>query len=377
MKPATRCSRSRGHLTLQAILRDRLTRLRTPLRRLGLRAMLITDPVDVSYLSGFMGEDSWLLVTDRDATLLTDGRFTEQAARECPSIRRLVRKGAMTEALAGLVERKRVRKLGFDPATVTVAGRSGLARAMKKVRLVEVGGVVSTLRICKDPMELRAIARAVRVAETAWAAFRRHVRLGMTERRLAAELDHQMRLAGADGPAFDTICAIDASGAMPHARPGNRRLRQGSVVVVDFGARVDGYVSDLTRVLFAGKIAPRAREVYTTVLEAQRAGIAAVRPGALLKDVDAAVRRVIVAAGLGKHFTHGTGHGIGRRVHEAPALAPTISKGCLEEGMVVTVEPGVYLEGRFGVRIEDDVLVTRGGRRVLSHVEKDLEAMVL
>lgn len=362
---------------MKAVVRDRLKRLRVELRRRGLAAMLVTSPVDVGYLSGFTGEDSWLIVTGGGATLVTDSRFTEQAEVDCAGISIVVRKRAMIEAVGGLLRRKHIRKVGFDPGNVTVAVRSKLARAAKKVRLTEVPEVVASLRARKDESELRAIRRAVEVAEEAWASLRRAVRPGMSERRLAAELDHQMRLAGAEGPAFGTICGIDASGAMPHARPGDRRLRRGSVVVVDFGARVGGYVCDLTRVLFAGRIPPLARKVYETVLEAQLAGIAAMRPGALLKDVDAAVRGVIDAAGWGKHFQHGTGHGIGREVHERPGLSPLAGEGRLEQGMVVTVEPGVYLRGRFGIRIEDDVLVTRSGHRVLTSVEKDLEAMVL
>jgi Xaa-Pro aminopeptidase len=199
----------------------------------------------------------------------------------------------------------------------------------------------------------------------------------MTERRLAAELDHQMRLAGSDGLAFPIICAVDASAAMPHAVPGNRRLRRGSVLLMDFGARVDGYVCDLTRMLFAGRIAPRARRMYEAVRAAQGAAIARVRPGAAFTEVDAAARAVLSEAGLASAFSHGTGHGIGREVHEPPFFGPRAGKGTLEPGMVVTIEPGVYFRGAFGIRLEDDCLVTKTGRRVLTRVEKDLEAMVL
>ncbi|HUX17277.1 MAG TPA: M24 family metallopeptidase, partial [Phycisphaerae bacterium] len=184
-------------------------------------------------------------------------------------------------------------------------------------------------------------------------------------------------LAGSDGPAFPTICAVDASAAMPHAVPGNRRLRRGSVLLVDFGARVGGYVCDLTRMLFAGRIAPRVRRAYEAVRAAQVAAIARVRPGASFTEVDAAARAVLSEAGLGKAFSHGTGHGIGREVHEPPGLGPRAGKGTLEPGMVVTVEPGVYFRGAFGIRLEDDCLVTKTGRRVLTRVEKDLEAMIL
>ncbi|MBM4018431.1 MAG: M24 family metallopeptidase, partial [Planctomycetes bacterium] len=213
-------------------------------------------------------------------------------------------------------------------------------------------------------------------AEAAFNEFRRYVKLGMTEKALAADLDHRMRLAGADAPAFPTIVAADATAAMPHARPGGRRLKRGSVLLVDFGAQVGGYLCDLTRVLFAGRIRPDVRRVCGLVLGAQAAATEAARPGAALADVDAAARRVIHEAGFGRRFQHGTGHGFGRQVHEPPALARG-SKGRLEPGMVVTIEPGIYLRGRFGIRIEDDVLIRPNGPEILTHLEKDPEAMVL
>ncbi|MCX5685757.1 MAG: M24 family metallopeptidase, partial [Planctomycetota bacterium] len=194
--------------------------------------------------------------------------------------------------------------------------------------------------------------------------------------RIAAELEHLMRLEGAEAAAFPTICAINAAAAMPHARPSGTRLKSGSVLLIDFGARVGGYVSDLTRVLFVGRIRPQVRSVYAVVHEAQAAAIAAARPSAPLREVHAAARGPIDDAGFGDNFQHGTGHGIGREVHEAPNFAQQ-SKGRLGVGMVVTVEPGIYLRGQFGIRIEDDVLITPDGPVVLSQLEKDPEAMVL
>ena len=356
----------------------RIARLRHRLRPAGVRRLLVTDPVDVGYLTDFTGDDSWLVAGEGRSWLLTDFRYAEQAERECPGIGLVVRHGTMVKALADLVRRKRIARLGYDPETVTVAQRSRLRRALgDKVRLAPVEGVPAALRVHKDSGEVRAIAAAILVAEAAWREFRRRVRLGMTERELATELDHRMRLAGADVPAFPTICAVGASSSMPHARPGDRRLRRGSVLLVDFGARVAGYVCDLTRVLFAVRIAPRAASIYSIVREAQAAAIARVGPGVPLTEVDAASRRVIEAAGFTGAFQHGTGHGLGRQVHEAPNLSPLAARGRLEPGMIVTIEPGIYLKGRFGIRLEDDVLVTETGRRVLTHLEKDLEAMVL
>ncbi|MBE3069481.1 MAG: aminopeptidase P family protein, partial [Planctomycetes bacterium] len=294
---------------MRAAVRRRAARLRPALKRLGADALLATDAVAVGYLSGFTGEDSWLLVGKGKGCLLTDSRFTEQARADCPSLTVTVRKGPLIEALARVVRGKRVRRLGFDPEAVSVALLGRLRKGLKGVRLVPAPKVVADLRLRKDETEIAAIRRAVAVAEEAWAGFRKAIRLGMTEQRLAAELDHRMRLAGADGPSFPTIMAVDASAARPHAIPGRRRLRRGSVLLVDFGARVGGYVCDLTRVVFAGRIAPFVRKVYGIVHAAQAAGIAAVRPGVALTAVDAAVRGVIADAGFGHLFGHGTGHG--------------------------------------------------------------------
>lgn len=358
------------------IIADRVTRLRRVLRKHRIDRLLLTDPIDVGYMSGFTGDDSWLLTGKGKGWLVTDSRYDEQAEAECPALRILVRRGSMIDALKTVVEQQRLTAIGFDPETVTVSLLGNLRRALRGVRLVPAPGLVKRLRVIKDESEVRAIRAAVRVAEHAFGEFRKKIRPGMTEMALVAELEHQLRLAGSDGPAFPTIIAVDASASMPHARPGGRRLKRGSILLVDFGAKVGGYVSDLTRVLLPGRIPPRIREAYELVRAAQAAGIARVGPGVAFTDADAAVRGTIAAAGFGKAFQHGTGHGIGRQVHEAPSLGPRAPKGCLEPGMVVTVEPGVYFRGHFGIRIEDDVLVTPTGRDVLSHLEKDLEAVV-
>jgi Xaa-Pro aminopeptidase len=356
---------------------DRTLRLRRELRRRKVQAVIVTEPVDVGYLSGFTGEDSWLLVGAGKGHLLTDFRYAEQAEAECPDFALVIRRAGMAEALARLVRRKHLARVGFDPDVVSVGLLRRLRKVLKGVRMVPVPRLVSGLRRLKDPSEQKAIRRAVAVAEQAWNEFRKRIFLGQTEERLAAELEYQMRLAGAEGTAFPTIVGIDATAARPHARPGAKRLRRGSVLLVDFGARAGGYVCDLTRVLFAGRIRPRAREVYGLVYEAQAAAIACVKPGAPCSEVDAAARGIIDDAGYAEQFQHGSGHGLGRQVHEAPGLGPRETKTRLEAGMVVTVEPGVYLRGQFGIRIEDDVLVTDTGHEVLTHVEKDLDRMVL
>jgi Xaa-Pro aminopeptidase len=356
---------------------DRCKRLRARLGDRPADAMLVTRAVDVRYLSGFTGEDSWLLVGKGKGWVLTDSRFAEEVERECPDFAHTVRRGSLVDALGKAVRRKRVSRLAYDPNHVSVALLSRLRRELKGVRLLRLAGAVSDLRLRKDPLEVRAVRRAVRTAEAAWRAFREGIRLGMTEQALAGELEYHMRRAGAEGVAFPTIVAVNAHAARPHAKPGRRQLKRGAVLLTDFGARVDGYVSDLTRVLFAHRIPPRAREVYEVVRAAQSAAIAAIAPGARLRDVDAAARTVIEEAGYGKRFRHGLGHGIGLEVHEQPRLAPRGVKGDLKPGMIVTVEPGIYLRGRFGIRLEDDVLVTETGRSVLSRLPSDPDEVVL
>ncbi len=362
---------------LRRAVGQRCKRLRARLREREADAMLVTSPEDVRYLSGFTGEDSWLVVGKGKGWVITDGRFAEEVDRECPDFASTIRRASLVEALGKVVRRKHVGRLAYDPAHVSVALLSRLRRGLEGVSLARLAGAVADLRLRKDRQEVRAIRRAVRTAEEAWWAFRKAIRLGMTEQALAGELEHQMRRAGAEGPAFPTIVAKGAHAARPHAKPGRRRLTRGSLLLVDFGARVDGYVSDLTRVLFAGRIAARALAVYEVVREAQAAAIAAIEPGAALTDVDAAARSVIQEAGYGDQFRHGLGHGIGLEVHEGPRLGPTGVTGRLEPGMVVTVEPGIYLRGRFGVRLEDDVLVTSTGRRVLSTLPTAPDEVVL
>ena len=343
-------------------------------------ALLISRPQDVTYLSGFTGEDSTLLMGRTWARLITDGRFDEQAAGECPDVDFHVRDGAMFDAVAEQVKGCKVRRLGIQADHLTVRGLELLRRKLGQRRTTHgVSGVVPALRAAKSREEVRAIRKAIRVAEQAFEqllAGGAKAFVGRSERTLAAELDYRMRLAGAREPAFETIVAAGAHGSLPHYRPGPTVIRRGQAVLIDWGARVDGYCSDLTRVVFIGRIPPEIAEVYEVVLSAERAGIAAIRPGVACKTVDAEARKVIESAGYDDRFLHGLGHGIGLEIHEAPTLGRT-STVRLRSGMIVTVEPGIYLPGVGGVRIEDDVLVTPRGRRKLSSLPRDAAAMIV
>ncbi len=342
-------------------------------------AMLLTEPHNVRYCSGFTGEDSFLLLGKRWTRLLTDGRFTEQARIDCPHIKTVVRKGKMTDAIAEVLAGQKVRRLGIEGNSVTVSFKARLEPALKRVRIKVFGDEIDTLRQIKDDVELAAIRKAVRVAEKAFltlTAGGAKKFIGQSERRIAAELEYLMRQGGASGASFETIVAAGANSALPHYRPGSRIIRRGDAVLIDWGAVVDGYCSDLTRVVFVGKIPPRIEKIYKIVLRGQLAGIKAIRPGVKCASVDSAARDVIAASGYGDAFSHGLGHGVGLAVHELPHLGRKVRK-TLQAGMVVTVEPGIYLPGIGGVRIEDDVTVVPGGAKRISRLSRRLEEMVL
>lgn len=363
---------------MPAHLARRQRELRRRLVRLHVSALLVTNPRDIHYLSGFRGEDSWLLVPSRRPRifLLTDFRFQEEIQAHYPYLPARIRHGPIEQALAQLVRRLRLRRLGLQRNHLTLAQHQRLAKALSRRRLQPIDDGLLEQRSVKDALELKAIRRAIAIQEEAFRQLLKHIRPGVREYELAAHLEYILRQLGADGPGFPTIIAADANAAFCHAVPGPRKLRPGSLLLIDWGARFDGYCSDMTRVLFLGKVAPRLRDIYRIVLEAQAAGIAAIRPGANVQDVDKAVRSVIKKAGYGQYFGHGTGHGIGLDIHELPALSSKAT-GQLKPGQIVTVEPGIYLPGLGGVRIEDDVLVTPTGARLLTHLPKDLDSAII
>ena len=367
---------NRPKLSVHASRRRALWRI---VRRDRAAAMLISKPQDVRYLSGFTGEDSFLLLAGGSASLLTDGRYQEQAARDCPDLEVHVRTGAVCPLLAGLLKKLKARSLAVQAEHMTVAFQSQLAKAVAPRRVRPLTDPVARLRATKDPGEVRQIRRAIRVAETAFKSLlaggaKRLI--GRSEREIAAELDYRMRLAGAERPAFETIVAAGSHSSLPHYRPGATRIRRDSALLIDWGATVGGYCSDLTRTAFLGRIPPKLMEIYPIVLRAQAAGIAAARPGVAAKTVDGAARDVIEQAGYGEQFLHSLGHGVGLETHEGPGLGRG-GKARLRAGMVITVEPGIYLPKVGGVRIEDDVWIAPDGARRLSSLPRTLRAMVL
>ena len=345
-------------------------------------AVFVTKRQDVGYLSGFGGEDGALLFGSGWAVLITDSRFVEQAPGECPGIEiadRAPSKLSVEKQAAATLKGRRVRRLGVQAGHVTLARHKALAAALGKKKIVPLTGVLLKLRRIKDAEEVRLVRKAVRIAERAFRELTaRGTRyfVGRTERQLAAELEHRMRMAGADATAFDTIVAAGPNASICHYRPGNRKVRRGEAVLLDWGAVVDGYCSDITRVIFPGSVDPRIREIYGAVLDAHDAAVRAIGPGVQCGSVDRVARDIIAGAGYGPSFRHGLGHGLGREVHEQPTFAHNI-KARLRAGTIMTVEPGIYLPGIGGVRIEDDILVTRAGCRRLCSLPRSIDSMIL
>jgi len=341
-----------------------------------LPAYLLTDRMDGYYLTGFTGEDSAVLVLPRRVYVITDRRFDESFTHECPWATKVLRERLLDEAVGKLLVKLHLPRVGVQPDRMTLELHDSLRRTARAVRLVKAPLIVNRQRVLKDESELRVMDQAIRIAQDAFEATCRTIRLGQTEQQLAARLEYEMQLRGATGASFPTIVAEGANASLPHAFPGQRQVRKGSAILFDWGAIHGFYCSDLTRMVFVGSIPLKIRKIYGVVQEAKKQATEAIRPGARMCDVDAVARDHIKKAGYGKYFGHGLGHGLGLAVHEAPSLSWR-SQEKLQAGMVVTVEPGIYLPGVGGVRLEDDVLVTEKGFRQLSRLGEDLEGAVV
>lgn len=335
----------------------------------GVDGLLVTHLPDVRYLCGFTGSNAALVLAGGRAVLFTDGRYTAQAKAEAVGTRVVIAKKPAVAAACEWMEEAGVQRCGFDAAQTTVAALEGMRKSVSvKVRrgmFVATGPLVARLREVKDTDEIAVMRKAALLGCRLFEGMLSFMQLGLTEVAVAAELEHAARLAGAEAMSFETIVASGERSALPHGRATQAKLPKGGFVTLDFGVVVEGYCSDMTRTVHMGKAMPGEREVYDSVLEAQEAAVARVAPGVTAGEVDEAARSVLRKAGLDKYFSHSTGHGVGLEIHEGPRLAAKQTR-VLEQGMVVTVEPGVYMPGRFGVRIEDMVLVTATGGEVLT-----------
>jgi Xaa-Pro aminopeptidase len=356
----------------------------------GLDALLITHPVNVTYLTGFSGDSSYLILTANKAVLVSDGRFVTQLAEECPGLETFIRPPAqpVAEAAAEVLGKLAIRSLGFESAHLTVAELEKLQERAATLDWKGKSDRIETLRAVKDDWEIEQIRSAIHVAEKAFAMFRAMLRPEDSEKDLFDAMEMYVRRAGGFSTSFASIVAVGERSALPHAPPSGKRVSEAELLLVDWGASGRFYKSDLTRVLLThnnsairgggrvGEVSEKLRAVYAAVLRAQEAALAVLRPGVKASEVDAAGRGAIDRAGYGQFFTHGLGHGFGLQIHEAPFFKPGNDMD-IKAGMVVTIEPGIYLPGWGGVRIEDDVLVTPDGCEVLTGVARDLEANVV
>ncbi len=351
---------------------NRLERLRERLAGEGPGALLVSGAENRHYLSGFIG-DGFLLITPSRTVLATDFRFTEQAKAQAPLFEVGEVRGEPQQWLPGLVSGMGSDSLGFEALGLTVATHQKIEQALSQAdgspRLVPTEGVVESLRVVKETGEVEPLTRAAALADAALAHARELARPGMTEAELAWEIEKFLREGGSATPPFELIVASGPNSALPHARPAERPISPGEPVVIDFGARVGGYASDITRTLCLGEPDGRFRELYPLVLRAQEAALSGIRPGMTGEEADALARCVIEEAGYGHAFGHGLGHGVGLATHEEPRLGPG-SSTVLKAGMVFTVEPGVYLPGWGGIRIEDMALLTDSGPRLLTRSPK-------
>ena len=349
----------------------RTAQLQQLVRDHDLDVLLVTSPLNWGYLTGFTGEAGALLLEPRRLTLITDGRFTEQAREEVPRLPVVLQKNGLYRTCGELLGKNKVRRVGFDPDQLTVAQFGQLKKASgRAVRFRASRGLVESLRAHKDARELAQMRKAAVLASDVVQAVIRLLKPGVREQEIAAEIEYRMRQGGASGQAFESIVAFGARAALPHARPTAKRLKKGELVVLDLGAILGKYCSDITRTVFVGRAPARIRGWYQAVREAQEAAIATVAAGRTCGEVDAAARGVLAAYRLDQYFVHSTGHGLGLEVHEDPRLAKG-QKTLLASGNVVTIEPGVYVAGVGGIRIEDDVAVHQASSEVLTRASRD------
>ncbi|MCL2672697.1 MAG: Xaa-Pro peptidase family protein [Clostridiales bacterium] len=352
-------------------MHDRTARLREQMLAGGLDAVLVTSPPNIRYLSGFSSEDGTLLITRENAYLLTDFRYTIQAKDQTAGLFEVIEllpRETVTK-LQEKLQAEACKRLGFEDAHMSVARRQGLDAL--GVEFISYSNELAKLRIVKSATEIQKLQEAQNIADAAFLELLQVIRPGMSEKRVVAELLYICGRMGSDGPSFDPIVGAGPNGAMPHAVPTERELAKGDLVVLDFGCIYAGYCSDMTRTISMGQPSDFQKEIYGIVLEAQIKAFSSLRPGITGKELDAVARGHIAAAGYEKNFGHGLGHGFGLQIHEAPTASINGTDHLLA-GMSVTVEPGIYIEGQFGVRIEDCCVLTETGHRNLVTATKEL-----
>ncbi|MBI4725989.1 aminopeptidase P family protein [candidate division TA06 bacterium] len=353
------------------IHRQRINGIRKALAAQKADGIIITSLINIRYLTGYTGSSGLLWISKRQAVFFTDFRYQEQVKREVKGARSVIIKKGIWEELFLNSDFKKAKRIGFEKNDLKYHQYESLQKELKNKKLLPLAGLPEELRKIKDPDEIKKIARAAAIADRAFSRIVKIVKPGMTELEVSYKLESIMKTLGASGPSFDIIVGSGPNSALPHAQPSERKIRKGDFIVFDFGAVYRGYHSDMTRTVCVGQPSPRHLMVYNTVLKSQLAGLKALKAGIKGQEADGAARSVIDSAGYAKYFGHGLGHGVGLEVHEAPGVGSK-SANLLPANSVVTVEPGVYLPGWGGVRIEDLAAVTAKGCRILSKSPKEL-----
>ena len=358
---------------MSQIINERLTVLRQMMAAEKVEALIISSPANRRYFSGFEASDTMinessgiLVVTRRAQHLLTDSRYTEAALQEAPLFKIETYRQGLGAEMASLRSLKNVKTIHFEPEFMSVALLRILTKALPGLQLAELPFNLDAPRARKSPEEVKIVAKALAITEAAVSALWEKMEPGLSEREAAFFLEAEFRRLGAEGPSFETIVASGPNGALPHAVPGAKKMKTGEMVIVDCGAKYKGYCADITRTKVLGTPKAWQKEIYKIVREAQDRAIAAIAPGVLASEVDSVARDYIASNGYGEYFGHGLGHGVGLVIHEAPSLSPRYMRP-LEPGHIVTVEPGIYLPGKGGVRLEQLVLVTERGHKLLNH----------
>lgn len=370
-----------GGLTRTGKLKDSLTEFEQRRRNVAAAlpgakadALLVSSPANIRYLTDYVGSNGLLLISGDEDFFFTDPRYAIEASQKVTA-KVVVSKKPLLEEAGAYIKKKKWKKIGFEPAWMNVGDHTKLKDALGVgSSLQPTAGLVESQRLIKSQGEIGKIRRSVNLNSEAFARTLKRIRIGLKEHEVAAELDFQMRILGAEKPAFDTIVASGARTALPHAHPSLHRLAPNELLLIDMGATLEGYTSDMTRVVYLGTPSRQVKQMYRAVLEAQLAAIREVRADAPVAKVDGAARKVLKQYGLDKAFVHSTGHGLGLEIHEAPRVSQK-EKTKLKAGMVITIEPGVYLEGVGGIRIEDTVLVTENGCQIMTPTSKDFVSL--
>jgi len=353
-----------------------LTRIKENAFKAGLEALLITKASNRRYLSGFTGSSGFLLLTKDEDILVTDFRYDEQARKQAAGLLVVRSNNSMVEKLGELLERYRIKKVGLEKNVTTLGAYEEYRHYLPGIEFVPVNDPCEEFRRVKSHQEMVVLKKAVEIADKAFLHILNFLRVGQTEKEIAYEIEFFMRRIGAEKSAFETIVASGERSSLPHGVASDKPVASGELVTLDFGAVYRGYHSDITRTLVLGKPTSRQEEIYHLVLKAQETALENIRPGIKASDADALAREIIREAGLGENFGHGLGHGVGLEIHEGPRLSPR-DDTVLKPGMVVTVEPGVYINGWGGVRIEDIVVITADGCEVLTKSPKNFSNMIL